>query len=85
MADIQQQLSALLGREVGRIRKTNDTPARVSVVDTIAVITGKNASHSAEAMQDLGNRYPEVNGGIVHLKLPRRGLVFGYVHLGALS
>ena len=73
MADVQQQLSALLGREVGRIRKTNDTPARVSVVDTIAVITGKNANHSAEAMRDLGNRYPEVNGGIVHLKFPGRG------------
>ena len=28
MADIQQQLSALLGREVRRIRKANDTPAR---------------------------------------------------------
>ena len=73
MADVQQQLSALLGRKVGRIRKTNDTPARVSVVDTIAVITGKNANHSAEAMRDLGNRYPEVNGGIVHLKFPGRG------------
>ena len=70
MADVQRQLSALLGRKVGRIRKTNDTPARVSVVDTIAVSTGKNANHSAEAMRDLGNRYPEVNGGIVHLKFP---------------
>ena len=51
-------------------RKTSDTPARVSVVDMISAMTGKNANHSAEAMRDLGNRYLEVNVGIVHLKFP---------------
>ena len=55
-----------------QIRKTDETPPRVSVIDTIAAITGRNANRSAEAIRELGDRYPEVNGNIVNLKFPGR-------------
>ena len=59
--DIPTQLAALLGKETVQIRKTNETPPRVSVIDTIAAVTGRNANRSAEAIRDIGDRYPEVN------------------------
>ena len=39
MADVQQQLAALLGREVKQLRITDDDPPYISVVDVAAVIT----------------------------------------------
>ena len=72
--DIPAQLAALLGRQnVFHIRKTAETPPRVSVIDTIAAIAGSNANRSAETFRELGDRYPEVNGKIVNLKFPGRG------------
>ena len=44
MAEIIQQLSTLLRREVKQIRKTDETPPRISVIDVVIVITGKNAN-----------------------------------------
>ena len=44
---VQQQLSTLLGREVKQLRKTDETPPRVSVIDTICVITGKDGGSFA--------------------------------------
>ena len=70
---VQQQLSTLLGREVKQLRKTDETPPRVSVIDTICVITGKDGRHAAEALRDLTSRYPEVDGNIVHFKFKGRG------------
>ena len=40
MADVQQQLSALLGRGVTRLRKTDDNPARISVIDVAVALSG---------------------------------------------
>ena len=72
--DIRQQLATLLGKEtVGPIHKTDEAPPTISVVDTIAAITRKNANHSAEVIRDLSNRYPEVNDNIVNFKFPGRG------------
>ena len=68
--DIPTQLAALLGRETVQIRRTDETHPRVSVIDTIAAVTGRNANRSAEAIRDIGDRYPEVNGNIVNLKFP---------------
>ena len=39
MADIQTQLSTLLGREVTQVRKTDEVPPRISVIDVAVVIT----------------------------------------------
>ena len=70
---IHGQLSTLLGREVKQLRKTNDRPPRVSVIDTICAITDKDGRHAAEALRDLSSKYPEVDGNIVHFKFKGRG------------
>ena len=38
----------------------------------IAAVAGKNANHSEEAIRELGDRCPEVNGKVVNLKFPGR-------------
>ena len=48
---VPTQLAALLGREAMQIRKTNDTPPWVSVIDVTVMITGKDAKTVA---RDLG-------------------------------
>ena len=37
--DVPTQLAALLGREVVNIRKTSETPPRISVIDVVEAIT----------------------------------------------
>ena len=45
--DIPTQLGALLGREIARIRITDQTPPKVSVIDVVqAVVTGSGALRS---------------------------------------
>ena len=49
-ADIRQQLAKLLGKPVariGQVRKTDETPPRISVIDVATLVTGKNASLAA--------------------------------------
>ena len=70
--DIPTQLAKLLGKKTVRIRKTDETPPRISVIDTIAAVTGRDANRSGEAIRELGDRFPEVNGNIVNLKFPGR-------------
>ena len=51
MADIQQ-LATLLGKEGAvSIRKTEETPPRISVIDVAILATGKDARKTA---QDVG-------------------------------
>jgi hypothetical protein len=38
------------------------------VIDTICVMSGKDGRIATEALRDLINRYPEVDGNIVHFK-----------------
>ena len=42
------------------IRKTSETPPRVSVLDVIGAITGKNSEDSSKAYRRLIERFPEV-------------------------
>ncbi len=71
---IPAQLAALLGHPVKRIRKTDETPPRVSVIDVISAITGKDARHSAEQLRRLLDLYPDVDSNCVHVKfLDARG------------
>ena len=64
---------ALLGRDIARIRKTSQTPPKVSVIDVVQAITGKDARHAAEDVRSLCSSYPEVDGIFVHFRLPGRG------------
>ena len=72
--DIPVQLAALLGKTSVRIRKTDEMPPRVSVIDVISAITGKDARHSAEQLRRLLDQYPDVDSNCVHVKfLDARG------------
>ena len=44
---------ALLGRDIAWIRKTSQTPPKVSVIDVVQAITGKDARHAAEDVRSL--------------------------------
>ena len=45
----QQQLAALLVREVGRIQKTTDVPPKISIIDVVSAVTGLNGNDAASA------------------------------------
>ena len=70
MSDIQHQLSTLLGREVKQLRKTNETPPRVSVIDVVALIEGKDKNQAAEDFGRLAERLPEVKANCFDFKFP---------------
>ena len=74
--DIPAQLAALLGLEAVQIRKTNENPARVSVIDVVAAITSQHQngnSNAAVAFSRLKRDYPEVTANCSDLKFPGRG------------
>ena len=60
MADIQTQLSTLLGREVRQVRKTDEVPPRISVIHVAVVITGKDANRATQDVRFVKDRHPEV-------------------------
>lgn len=70
MADIQQQLSRLLGRDVQQIRKTDENPSRISVIDVVAAITGQNKSNAAVAFKRLQRDHPAVTANSSDCKFP---------------
>ena len=57
MADIQTQLSTLLGREVRQVR---EVPPRISVIPVAVVITGKDAKRATQDVGFVKDRHPEV-------------------------
>ena len=70
--DIKTQLANILGRplaRIGQIRKTDETPPRISVIDVVIVITGKNARNAARDVGFLKERYPDVTQKLSHVKL----------------
>ena len=66
--DVPAQLALLLGRDAVRIRTTTDAPPRVSVIDVISMITGKDANHAAEQLRRLVIQNPDVNSNCVYVK-----------------
>ena len=74
---IPGQLAALLGHTVKRIRITDETPPRVSVVDVISAITRKSANEAAEQLRRLFQRCPDVKASCFDVEFPdargRRG------------
>ena len=67
------QLAALLGRGTVQIRKTNETPPRISIIDVAIAVTGKTHHDAAQDYPRLLNQYPEVGTNWFHLKFPGRG------------
>ena len=68
---IPAQLASLLGHPVQRIRITDETPPRVSVVDVISAITRKSANEAAEQLRRLIERYPDVEANCFVVKFPK--------------
>ena len=71
--DIPTQLAALLGRETFRIRKTDETPPRVSIIDVVMAVTGGSQHDAARSLRRLSDQYPEVGPNWSHLKFKGRG------------
>ena len=61
MADVQQQLGALLGREVKQLRTTNEDPPRISVIDVVEAITGQAKHNAGKTLDRIKASYPEVS------------------------
>ena len=71
--DVPTQLAALLGSEIFRIRKTDETPQRVSIIDVVMAVTGGSQHDAARSLRRLSDQYPEVGPNWSHLKFKGRG------------
>ena len=58
---------------LGRIRKTSESPPRVSVYDVIGAITAKNSDDSGKAYRRLIEQFPEVRTAGPDFKFPGQG------------
>ena len=75
-ADIRPQLATLLGKrevDIGPIRRTSETPPRISVIDVATLITGKNARNAARDVGFVKARYPEVAQKLSHFNFRGQG------------
>ena len=72
--ELGRELSAILGRRVRKqIRKTEETPPRVSIIDVAVVITGTNANHAGQILRRIKDRYPDVHSFCVDFRFPGQG------------
>ena len=67
------QLAALLGRAVVNIRKTSETPPRISVIDVVEAITGQVKSNAGKTLERVKERHPEVYPNWINFRFPGRG------------
>ena len=56
--DVPTQLAALLGRGTVQIRKTNEIPPRISIIDVAVAVTGKIHHDAAQDFRRLLYQYP---------------------------
>ena len=54
MADIHRRPSNLLSGMVGRIRKTDEDLARISVIDVAVAMSGHGADYASQAVVNIG-------------------------------
>ena len=50
------------------VRKTDETPPRVSVIDVAAIITGHNVKYAAQAIRNIYEKYPDLDEKIIQVK-----------------
>ena len=75
-ADISQHLAELLGKPVGwigQIRKMEETPPRISVIDVAIALTGKSHHDAAQYFRRISEQYPEVGTTCSHFRFKGRG------------
>ena len=76
MVDIRLQLATLLNKkatDIGDIRKTGETPPRVSIYDVVSAITETDGNHAWNAYRDFSIHYSEVHSRGMNFKFPGRG------------
>ena len=67
------QLATLLGKEVVSIRKTSETPPRISVIDVVETITGQVKSNAGKTLERVKESHPEVYPNWINYRFPGRG------------
>ena len=55
------------------IRKTSETPPRVSVLDVIGVLAGTSPTECSHTLSRLKERFPEVGSNMSNFKFPGQG------------
>ena len=58
----------LLGRQKVQIWETDEDPPRISIIDVIAVVTGKDKNQAAEDLRRLTARHPDVKANCFNVK-----------------
>ena len=71
--DLMLCLQELNEGTVRQIRKTAEDPPRVSVIDTIAVITGHSPTVCSHTLQRIKEAYPEVGQDLSNFRFAGRG------------
>ena len=71
--DLMLCLQELNEGTVRRIRKTAEDPPRVSVIDTISVITGHSPTVCSHTLQRIKEAYPEVGQDLSNFRFAGRG------------
>ena len=69
--DVRARLAALLGQplaQVGQIRRTDEIPPKVAVIDVAAIITGHNVRYAAQAVRNIYEKYPDLDEKIIQVK-----------------
>ena len=72
-ATVEREFSALLGRGVTRLRKTDETPARISVIDVAVAICGYDFRTASNVVGRICEIYEGVRTNIGAFKFPGRG------------
>ena len=73
LKDLMASLTSLTETSVRQVRKTAESPPRVSVIDVVGLVTGQSAHNSAITTQRLLESYPEVATDCSHFRFTGRG------------
>ena len=71
--DIPALLAALVDRDTIQIRKTEETPPRISVIDVAILVTGYGADYASQAIRNVCDKYPDIREHIADFKFKGRG------------
>ena len=58
------EIAELVGMEAISIRKTNELPPRVSVIDVASVVTGHDAHYAGETVRNIRKKFPDIHNRI---------------------
>ena len=76
MGDVREQLATLLQKEptdIVNIRKTDETPSRISVIDVISAIIGQTGKNASTYLERLRHIHPEIDSVCDGFTFPGRG------------